>query len=182
MIAAPLIMPDVVTGLSLLLLFIGMNNLFGWPGEHGSMTVTIAHITLSLSYVTAIIQSRLAEIDSSIEEAALDLGATPTKVFFVITIPAISSAIISGWVLSFVLSFDDVVLASFVSGPQSTTLPMVVFSSIRMGLSPQINALTTIIIGVLTVCVAIAGYIIYHSSKRIPQKSKGEGKHWRSLV
>ncbi|MDR1366214.1 MAG: ABC transporter permease subunit [Holosporales bacterium] len=182
MIAAPLIMPDVVVGLSLLLLFVSMTNLLGWPGEHGILTVTIAHITLSLSYVTAVIQSRLTEMDSSIEEAALDLGATPVKVFFAITIPSISSAIMSGWILSFVLSFDDVVLASFVSGPQSTTLPMVVFSSIRMGLSPQINAMTTIIVSILTVCVAIAGYVIYHSGKKISNKPRQEKKRWQGLM
>ncbi len=170
MITAPLIMPDIVTGLSLLLLFVGLFNTFGWPNERGLLTVTIAHITLSLSYVTALIQSRLAEMDASLEEAALDLGAGPVKVFFVITLPIISSAIISGWILSFVLSLDDVVLACFVSGPEATTLPMVVFSSIKMGLSPQINALTTIVMVILTVCVAIATYIINRSSKRLSKK------------
>ena len=125
---APLVMPEVITGFSLLLLFITMEQIIGWPAARGVTTITIAHITFSLAYVAIIIQSRLLNFDHSIEEAALDLGARPWKVLFTITLPVIAPALISGWLLSFTLSLDDLVIASFVSGPQSSTLPMVVFS------------------------------------------------------
>lgn len=160
-ITAPLVMPEVVIGLSLLMLFIGMNKIIGWPSGHGSTTVIIAHITLTLAYVTMMVQARLHDVDKSIEEAALDLGASPLKVFFVITLPLISPAIILGWLLAFALSLDDVVIASFVAGPGSTTLPMIVFSSLRFGISPEINALASILMLVLTIGVLTASIFIY---------------------
>ncbi|MDR1335127.1 MAG: ABC transporter permease subunit [Holosporaceae bacterium] len=160
-ITAPLVMPEVVMGLSLLMLFIGMEKFFEWPTGRGSTSVIIAHITLTLSYVTMLVQARLQDFDRSLEEAALDLGASPTKVFFVITLPIIFPAIVSGWLLAFALSLDDVVIASFVAGPGATTLPMVVFSSLRFGISPEINALAAILIAVLTVGVVITAILLY---------------------
>lgn len=164
-ITAPLVMPEVVMGLSMLMLFVGLNKLCGWPDGRGTTTVIIAHITLTLSYVTMIVQARLQDLDRSIEEAALDLGASPTKVFFVITLPMISNAIIVGWLLAFALSLDDVVIASFVAGPGATTLPMIVFSSLRFGISPEINALATILMTVLSIGVIMSVVYMYRKQK-----------------
>lgn len=158
---APLVMPEVITGLSLLLLFVGLEQLIGWPEGRGVVTITIAHTTLCMAYVTILVRSRLSEMDRSLEEAALDLGARPFRVFRAITLPIISPALISGWLLAFALSLDDLVLASFVAGPGSSTLPMVIFSSIRFGISPQINALATLIITGVGVSVLIAGWLLY---------------------
>jgi len=127
MINAPLVMPEVIIGISMLLLFVQMEQLFGWPAGRGLLTIWIGHTTLCVSYVAIIVQSRVKEMDMSLEEAAMDLGATPFKIFFAITLPLISQALISGWLLSFTLSLDDLVLTAFLSGPGSTTLPMVVF-------------------------------------------------------
>jgi len=160
MIAAPLVMPEVITGLSLLLLFVAMEQAIGWPAGRGATTIAIAHITFSMAYVAVIVQSRLAGLDESVEEAALDLGARPAKVFFVITLPIIAPALIAGWLLAFTLSLDDLVIASFVSGPGSSTLPMVVFSKVRLGVSPDINALATIIVLIVTTCVVAAAVIL----------------------
>jgi putrescine transport system permease protein len=146
MTTAPLVMPEVITGLSLLLLFVSMEQLFGWPAGRGALTITIAHITFTMAYVTVIVQSRLAGFDDSLEEAAMDLGARPAKVFFRITLPLILPAIVSGWLLAFTLSWDDVVISQFVAGPGSSTLPMVVFSKVRLGVSPDVNALATILV------------------------------------
>ncbi len=146
MTTAPLVMPEVITGLSLLLLFVALEQLTGWPGGRGIATITIAHVTFAMAYVTVVVQSRLAGFDDSLEEAALDLGARPAKVFFRITLPLITPALVSGWLLAFTLSWDDVVIAQFVSGPNSTTLPMVIFSKARLGVSPDINALATIMV------------------------------------
>jgi len=156
MITAPLVMPDVITGLSLLLLFVGMESLFGWPSGRGLMTIIIAHTTFCMAYVAIVVQSRLVDMDESIEEAARDLGARPARVFFDITLPTIAPALISGWLLSFTLSLDDLVIASFVSGPGASTLPMVIFSKVRLGVSPDINALATIIIVIVAIGVVIA--------------------------
>ncbi|MDR1235691.1 MAG: ABC transporter permease subunit [Holosporaceae bacterium] len=164
-ITAPLVMPEVVTGLSLLMLFVGMEKIFGWPSGSGTTTIIIAHITLTLPYVTMLVQARLQDLDKSIEEAALDLGASPLKVFFVITLPMISPAIILGWLLAFALSLDDVVIASFVAGPGATTLPMIVFSGLRFGISPEINALATILMAVLS--VGVLGFIVWTYKKKI---------------
>ncbi len=159
MTTAPLVMPEVITGLSLLLLFVAMEQAIGWPAGRGVTTITLAHITFSMAYVTVVVQSRLTTFDESLEEAAMDLGARPAKVFFVITLPIILPAIISGWLLAFTLSWDDLVITSFVSGPGSTTLPMLIFSKVRLGVSPDINALATIM--VLIVTVGIVGSALW---------------------
>jgi putrescine transport system permease protein len=143
------------------MLFIGMENFLGWPHRNESSTVVIAHITMALSYVTMLIQSRLRDLDISIEEAALDLGASPLKVFFVITLPMIAPSIVLGWLMAFALSLDDVVIASFVAGPGSTTLPMVVFSTLRLGISPEVNAIATILMTVLSIAVIMLAVFIY---------------------
>jgi putrescine transport system permease protein len=156
MTSAPLVMPEVITGLSLLLLFVTMESLFGWPAGRGMTTITIAHMTFSMAYVTVIVQSRLATFDESLEEAAMDLGAHPTKVFFVITLPIILPAILSGWLLSFTLSWDDLVISSFVSGPGATTLPMLIFSKVKLGVNPEINALATVLVAIVSVGVIFA--------------------------
>jgi putrescine transport system permease protein len=169
MTTAPLVMPEVITGLSLLLLFVAMEQLFGWPQGRGVTTITLAHITFSMSYVTVVVQSRLTTFDEALEEAAMDLGARPAKVFFVITLPIILPAIISGWLLAFTLSWDDLVITSFVSGPGSTTLPMLIFSKVRLGVSPEINALATIL--VLIVTLGIVGSAIWmQRQERIRQR------------
>ena len=154
MTTAPLVMPEVITGLSLLLLFVALEQLTGWPAGRGVLTITIAHITFAMAYVTVIIQSRLAGFDDSLEEAALDLGARPARVFFSITL--ILPAIISGWLLAFTLSWDDVVIAQFVAGPSSSTLPMVIFSKVRLGVSPDINALATIMVLIVALGVVVS--------------------------
>ncbi|MBM0107872.1 ABC transporter permease subunit [Steroidobacter sp. S1-65] len=166
MTTAPLVMPEVITGLSLLMLFVVMEAMFGWPAGRGVTTVTIAHMTLTLAYVTVIVQSRLSTLDDSLEEAAMDLGARPSKIFFVITLPIIAPALISGWLLSFTISLDDLVIASFVSGPGSSTLPMVIFSKVRMGVSPDINALASIIVLLVTIGVITAGIFLARQEKR----------------
>jgi putrescine transport system permease protein len=166
MITAPLVMPEVITGLSLLLLFVWMEQAVGWPVGRGMFTIFIAHVTFSTAFVTVILSSRLREIDRSIEEAAMDLGGTPLKVFFVITLPIIAPALLAAWLLGFTLSLDDLVIASFVSGPGSTTLPMKVFSSVRLGVSPKINALATIIIFLVSVGVFITGWLSLRWEKK----------------
>jgi putrescine transport system permease protein len=166
MTTAPLVMPEVITGLSLLMLFVVLESLFHWFPDRGVSTVTIAHMTLTLAYVTVIVQSRLSTLDDSLEEAAMDLGARPAKIFFVITLPIIAPALISGWLLSFTISLDDLVIASFVSGPGSSTLPMVIFSKVRMGVSPDINALASIIVLLVTIGVVSAGIFMARQEKR----------------
>lgn len=143
---APLVMPEIITGLSLLLLFIALQQLVGWPAHRDATTITLAHISFSVSYVAIIVQARLAGFDLSLEEAALDLGAPPPEVFRRITLPLIAPALLSGWLLSFTLSWDDVVISQFVAGPGSSTLPMVIFSKVRLGVSPDVNALATLLI------------------------------------
>lgn len=166
LITAPMVMPEVITGLALLLLFVAMSNMFGWPAQRGAMTIWIAHVTFTAAYVTVIVRSRLQELDLSIEEAAQDLGATPFKVFFLITLPSIAPAIAAGWLLGFTLSVDDLVITSFVSGPNATTLPMVVFSSVRLGVSPKINALATLIILVVSIATFIGWWMMASAEKR----------------
>jgi putrescine transport system permease protein len=166
MTTAPLVMPEVITGLSLLLLFVAMEQLVGWPAGRGVTTITIAHMTLTMAYVTVIVQSRLSTLDDSLEEAAMDLGARPAKIFFVITLPIIAPALISGWLLAFTISLDDLVIASFVSGPGSSTLPMVIFSKVRLGVSPDINALASIMVLLVTIGVVIAGVLLARQEKR----------------
>ena len=153
MTTAPLVMPEVITGLSILLLFVALEQAIGWPDGRGFLTITLAHITFCLAYVTVVVQSRLAGFDDSLEEAALDLGARPATVFWRITLPLILPAIVSGWLLAFTLSWDDVVISQFVAGPSASTLPMVVFSKVRLGVSPDINALTSLMVLIVAVCV-----------------------------
>jgi putrescine transport system permease protein len=157
MVTAPLVMPEVITGLSLLLLFVALADLPFVPDQRGFSTITIAHITLTMAYVTVVVQSRLSTMDDSLEEAAMDLGARPAKVFLVITLPIIAPAIVSGWLLAFTLSLDDLVIASFTAGPSTNTLPMMIFSKVRLGVTPEINALATIMVGAVTVFVIAAG-------------------------
>ncbi|POA99784.1 putrescine ABC transporter permease PotI [Chromobacterium sinusclupearum] len=156
MINAPLVIPEVIQGISLLLLFVAMEQSLGWPEGRGVFTIWIGHVMLCVSYVTIVVQSRVRELNLSLEEAAMDLGARPLKVFFVITLPLISQALVSGWLLSFTLSLDDLVLTAFLSGPGSTTLPMVIFSRVRLGLNPEMNALATLFIVLVSVGVVVA--------------------------
>lgn len=161
MVSAPLVMPEVIMGLSLLLLFVSLDQIiepiFGWSIGRGVLTIVLAHITFTMAFVTVVVQSRLVSMDASLEEAAMDLGARPAKVFFVITLPLIAPAIVSGWLLAFTLSLDDLVITSFVSGPGSTTLPQIVFSSVRLGLSPKVNALATIVVTIVAIGIICAG-------------------------
>lgn len=163
---APMVMPEVITGLAMLLLFVAMQSTFGWPAGRGITTITIAHITFSMAYVTVVIQSRLMTLDESLEEAAMDLGARPAKVFFVITLPIIFPAILSGWLLAFTLSWDDLVITSFVSGPGSTTLPQLIFSKVRLGVNPSINALATVMVLTVAALVVAAGIWMQRQEKR----------------
>jgi putrescine transport system permease protein len=158
MITSPMVMPEVITGLSLLLLFVSLQQLTGWPGQRGFSTITIAHTTFAMAYVAIIVQSRLAAMDESLEEAAMDLGGRPLRVVFDITLPLIAPAMIAGWLLAFTLSLDDLVIASFVSGPGSNTLPMYIFSKAKLGVSPDINALATLIILIVSIGVLIAWF------------------------
>jgi putrescine transport system permease protein len=159
MITAPLVMPEIITGISLLFLFISLAEWLGWPAARGATTIAIAHITFSMAYVAVVVRSRLAGMDESLEEAAMDLGARPLRVFFDITVPSIAPAMVSGWLLAFTLSLDDVVIASFVSGPGATTLPMLIFSKVRLGVTPDINALATVIILIVSVGVIAAALL-----------------------
>jgi putrescine transport system permease protein len=162
MVAAPLVMPEVITGLSLLLLFVALDNLFGWPSGRGVTTIILAHATFGMAFVAVIVQSRLRGMDRTLEEAAMDLGARPLMVFLTITIPTIAPALVAAWLLAFTLSLDDLVIASFVSGPGSSTLPMVVFSKVRLGISPDINALATLMI----LIVGLGGAIGFWQMRR----------------
>ena len=165
MISAPLVMPEVITGLSLLLLFITVAEIIGWPSR-GITTITIAHVTFSLAYVAVIVQSRLVGVDESLEEAAQDLGAKPYRVLIDITVPLLAPALVAGWLLAFTLSLDDLVIASFVSGPGANTLPMLIYSRVKLGLKPDVNALATIIIVIVTMGVCIAGWILARQERQ----------------
>jgi putrescine transport system permease protein len=165
MVTAPLVMPEVITGLSMLLLFVQMQQLFGWP-TRGSLTITIAHITFTMSYIAVVMQSRFSTLDISLEEAAQDLGARPLKVFFVITLPIVLPAIVSGFLLGFTISIDDLVITSFTSGPGANTLPMVIFSKVRLGLNPEINALASLIIAVVATGVVASTIYMAQAEKR----------------
>lgn len=160
MVTAPLVMPEVITGISLLLLFVSFDELlkiwFGTTLGRGQMTVIIAHVTFTMSYSAVVMRSRFLSLDQSLEEAAMDLGARPTKVFFVITLPIVAPAIVSSWLLCFTISLDDLVITSFTNGPGTTTLPQVIFSKVRLGLDPKVNALATIIIGIVACGVVIS--------------------------
>jgi putrescine transport system permease protein len=166
LVSAPLVMPEVITGLSLLFLFIMMEQAIGWPKGRGATTVTLAHITFSMAYVAVIVRARLSSMDRSLEEAAMDLGSRPLRVLFDITLPLISPAMVSGWLLAFTLSLDDVVITAFTTGPGATTLPLVVWSKVKLGVTPDVNALATIVIAVVSAFVVVAGFIMYRADKR----------------
>ena len=166
MISAPLVMPEVITGLSLLMLFIALKEFLGWPDKRGFTTITIAHITFSMAYVAVIIQSRLTGMGTSLEEAAQDLGARPLRVLGDITLPLLAPGMMAGWLLAFTLSLDDLVISSFVTGPGANTLPMLIYSRVRLGLRPDINALATIIIVTVAVGVLLAGWIMLRQQKQ----------------
>lgn len=158
LVVAPMVMPEVVMGISMLLLFVGAEQLFGGP-DRGFLTITIAHVTFSIAYVAVVVQARLADFDRTLEEAAMDLGATPWVTFVTITLPLIAPAVASGWLLAFTLSLDDLILTQFVAGAQSQTLPMTVFSKVRLGLDPQINALATIIVALAACALVLSGWL-----------------------
>nr|BFE93208.1 ABC transporter permease subunit [Pseudomonas brassicacearum subsp. brassicacearum] len=168
LVTAPLVMPEVITGLSLLLLFVAMAQMIGWPQERGIVTIWIAHTTFCAAYVAVVVSARLRELDLSIEEAAMDLGARPWKVFFLITIPMIAPSLAAGGMMSFALSLDDLVLASFVSGPGSTTLPMEVFSAVRLGVKPEINAVASLIL----LAVSLVTFLVWYFSRRAEESRK----------
>ncbi len=165
MINAPLVIPEVIQGISLLLLFVAMQQAFGWP-ERGMLTIWIGHTMLCVSYVAITVHSRLLSMDESLHEAAQVLGATPLRVFWDITLPLISQALISGWLLSFTISIDDVLMTAFLSGPDSTLLPMIVFSRARVGLNPEINALGTLFIGIVSVVVVVNNHFMLARQRR----------------
>jgi len=159
MIMSPLVMPEVITGLSLLLLFVSLQQLIGWPVQRGFTTIAIAHTTFAMAYVAVIVQSGLASMDQSLEEAAMDLGGRPLRVVIDITLPLIAPAMIAGWLLSFTLSLDDLVIASFVSGLGGSTLPMYIFSKVKLGVTPDINALASLIILLVTAGVLVSWWV-----------------------
>jgi putrescine transport system permease protein len=179
MVNAPLVMPEVITGLSMLLLFISMEEMIGWPNGRGLTTVIIAHVTFTLSYIAVVMRSRFLTLDLSLEEAAQDLGAKPLKVFFVITLPIVAPAIVSGWLLGFTISLDDLVITSFTNGPGTTTLPQVVFSKVRLGLDPKINALATIIIALVSIGVVLA---VIHMRRQEAQRLRDEQMAIRAIA
>ena len=160
MLYAPLVMPEVITGLSLLLLFVALN------AERGFWTVTIAHTTLTLCFVTVVVQARLARLDRSLEEAAMDLGCDPLRAFVSVTLPLILPSIVAGWMLAFTLSLDDVVIASFTTGPGSATLPIRIYSEVRLGVKPEINAICTLVLGLITVVIVAASFATKLTSAR----------------
>lgn len=166
MITAPLVMPEVITGLSLLLFFITLEGMIGWPSERGFTTITIAHITFSMAFVAVVIRGRLAGMGQELEEAAQDLGAKPFRVLFDVTLPRLAPGMLAGWLLSFTLSLDDLIIASFVSGPGATTLPILIYSRVRVGLRPDINALATIMVLAVAIGVLIAGWLMFRQHKQ----------------
>jgi putrescine transport system permease protein len=166
LVTAPLVMPEVITGISSLTMFILMAQWIGWPAQRGFTTVTLAHITFSMVFVTTIIHSRMVQADVSIEEAAMDLGSRPWQVMCDVTLPVISPAILSGWLLAFTISLDDVVITSFVTGPGYTTLPLFIWSKVKLGVTPDINALATIIVLVVGIGVVIAALVTNRADKR----------------
>jgi putrescine transport system permease protein len=171
MVTAPLVMPEVITGTTQLLLFVSLLQTFSWP-HRGFLTIVLAHVTFCIAYVTVTVQSRLQGADRSLEEAAQDLGAGPTRAFLEITLPLISPAIVSSWLLSFTLSLDDLVISSFVTGPGATTLPMLIYSKVKLGVSPDINALASLIIGVVGSCVVFAGWLMRRTEQRREQERR----------
>jgi putrescine transport system permease protein len=166
MIFAPLVMPDVITGLSLLLVFVALGF------DRGFWTITIAHITFTMCYAAVVVQARLQDFDKSVEEAAMDLGATPVSTFFQVTLPIIAPSVVSAWLLAFTLSLDDLVIASFTTGPGATTLPMKIYSQVRLGVTPEINAISTLLIGIVTVGVLTAAYFTKRQTDRVERERR----------
>ena len=164
--SAPMVMPDVMLGLSSLLLFVTLQHALGWP-ERGMGTIMIAHVTLTACYVTVVVRSRMTSLDDSLEEAAMDLGARPWRVFFLITLPLVAPALLAGWLLAFTLSLDDLVIASFTSGPGASTLPMLIYSKVKLGVTPEINALATLIVTVVGLGVVVAGILMHRRERRL---------------
>ncbi|MGQ0564456.1 MAG: ABC transporter permease subunit [Gemmobacter sp.] len=166
LVTAPLVMPEVITGISMLMMFILMAETTGWPGSRGFTTITLAHITFSMVFVTTIVHSRMLSADRAIEEAAMDLGSRPWQVMRDVTLPVISPAILSGWLLAFTISLDDVVITQFTTGPGNTTLPLLIWSKVKLGVTPDINALATLMVVAVGIGVAVAGYILHRSERR----------------
>ena len=169
LVNAPLVMPEVITGLSLLLLMVFVQRLIGWP-DRGFITIVVGHTLLGMAYATVVIQSRLSEVDRSIEEAAMDLGCGPMQVFFLVTLPNIAPALISSWLLSFTLSFDDVVISEFLSGPGVTTLPQVIFSYARRGVNPSIYAAATLLIAAVSLGIVVYSVFMLRRQKRLDRE------------
>ena len=165
MVSAPLVIPEVVLGISMLLLFVEMGSVLGWPEGRGAFTIWAGHVMLCMAYVVVIVQSRVHDLDRSLEEAALDLGAPPLKVFFAVVLPQLAPALLAAWLLSFTLSLDDVVIASFLSGPGATTLPLEIFSRVRLGLKPEVNALAAILIGLVAVGMGLAHWVQHRRAR-----------------
>ena len=166
LVTAPLIMPEVITGVSSLIFFLLLAQWIGWPAQRGFATITLAHITFSMVFVTTIVQARLLQFDRAIEEAAMDLGSKPWQVLFDITLPVISPAILSGWLLAFTISLDDVVITSFTTGPGSTTLPLLIWSKVKLGVTPDINALATLMVLAVGLGVVVAGIVMNRAEAR----------------
>jgi len=166
LVTAPLVMPEVITGISSLLLFLLMADWIGWPGQRGFTTITLAHITFSMVFVTTVVQARMIQADRAIEEAAMDLGSRPWQVMFDVTLPVIFPAILSGWLLAFTISLDDVVITSFTTGPGSTTLPLLIWSKVKLGVTPDVNALATLTVLIVGVGVALAGWLLNRAARR----------------
>ena len=166
LVTAPLIMPEVITGISSLMFFIMLAEWIGWPGQRGFTTVTLAHITFSMVFVTTVVQARMVQADRAIEEAAMDLGSRPWQVLFDITLPVIFPAILSGWLLAFTISLDDVVITAFTTGPGATTLPLLIWSKVKLGVTPDVNALATLLVVVVGLGVVVAGILLNRAEKR----------------
>jgi putrescine transport system permease protein len=166
LVTAPLVMPEVITGISSLMLFIMMAEWIGWPGQRGFTTITLAHITFSMVFVTTVVQARMLQADRAIEEAAMDLGSRPWQVMRDVTLPTIFPAILSGWLLAFTISLDDVVITSFTTGPGNTTLPLLIWSKVKLGVTPDVNALATLTVLVVGLGVVLAGWILNRAERR----------------
>ncbi len=166
MITSPLVMPEIITGISLLFLFISMGEWLGWPQSRGAATITIAHITFSMAYVAVVVRGRLANLDESLEEAAMDLGGRPLSVFFDVTLPMIAPAMVAGWLLAFTLSLDDFVITFFTSGPDTVTFPVKVYSMVRFSVTPEVNAASTVLIAITLLLTSIALWMQYRNERR----------------
>jgi putrescine transport system permease protein len=176
MVAAPLVMPEVVVGLSLLLMLVSVQRALGFP-ERGMLTIWIGHLLLGTAYAAVVIQSRLKDLNPQLEEAAMDLGARPHQVFWLVTLPMIGQSLVSAWLLTFTISLDDVVLAAFLSGPGSTTMPLVIFSRARLGLNPSVNAVATVIIVIVAIGVMLATWLIARAERQRQAELAAAGRH-----